>query len=89
MAPSPMGTMMVATPAPKARVPATTRPRERKPVAKYAGSITEMQHGASSATIPPRNDASSVVPNNSSPIRRPFPAGHRPRRPRKPMQLRT
>ena len=35
------------------------------PVAKYAGSITDTQHGASSATTPPRNDVSSAVPNKT------------------------
>jgi len=34
-------------------------------VAKYAGSITEMQHGARRATTPPRN-AVITAPDNSS-----------------------
>lgn len=67
VAPSPMGRIKVATPAPNTTVAGTTPPRCRKPVARYAGSITDTQHGASSATVPPRNEASSVVPTSSSP----------------------
>src|SRR5229473_1359248 len=56
-APRAMGMMMVATPSPKMNVMATSARRWRKVVARYAGSITEMQHGAKSATTPATNAA--------------------------------
>ena len=52
---------------PAANTPAATAipVRRENPVAKNAGSITDTQHGASSATTPPRNDVSSAVPNKT------------------------
>lgn len=57
--------MMVAMPAANTSVIAASWVRRWKLVAKYAGSITEIQHGASRATTPPRN-AVITVPDNSS-----------------------
>ncbi len=54
--------MTVATPAPKRNVIATRRRRFWKAVAKYPGSITEMQHGANSATEPAITAATSDPP---------------------------
>lgn len=57
--------MSVATPAANIPVAATIPARRPNPVARYAGSITDTQHGASSATTPPRNETSSAVPNST------------------------
>ena len=68
LAPSAIGRITVATPAANTQVMATIPRLVRKVEAKYAGSITDTQHGARSATTPPRNEASSVVDINRSSI---------------------
>lgn len=60
-APSPIGTITVATPAANTTVPATTPAGRRNTVARYAGSITDTQHGASSATTPANAEVSSAL----------------------------
>ena len=54
--------MTVATPAKKMAVIATSTERLRKELAKYAGSMTEMQHGANSATTPATKAAKADPP---------------------------
>src|SRR4051812_4592098 len=66
LAPSAIGRITVPSPAAKTSVIPTIRARRWKVEAKYAGSITDTQQGASSATPPPRNDAKIVVDNNNS-----------------------
>lgn len=56
-----MGRMIVATPAAKTKVIPRMRLRRWKPLAKYAGSMTDTQHGASSATTPPKKAAITVL----------------------------
>jgi hypothetical protein len=57
-----------ADPPPKTSVAGNTTPRWRNPVARYAGSITDTQHGAGNATTPPGNDTNGVLPTSKSPI---------------------
>jgi hypothetical protein len=53
--------MIVPTPAAKTRVMPRIWLRRRKLDAKKAGSMTDTQHGAIKAAMPPRNDARIVV----------------------------
>src|SRR5207245_9323498 len=54
--------MISPSPAAKTKVIATSARLVAKLLAKYAGSITEMQQGANSATVPARNEASTAPP---------------------------
>ena len=66
--PRPMGRITVPTPRANTSVMATMCVLLRTLEAKYACSITEAQHGADSATMPPRKDARSVVEKRTSPM---------------------
>jgi hypothetical protein len=65
-APRAIGRMTVPTPRAKTNVIDTSARRRWKLEAKYAGSITEMQHGAKSATAPARKLVRSVPPTSRS-----------------------
>jgi len=69
-APSPIGRITVPTPMAKTSVIARMRERRAKVAEKYAGNITETQHGASRATTPPKN-AVKIVPLSTSSRMRP------------------
>jgi hypothetical protein len=64
-APAARGRIIVATPAAKMKVIAMSPRRRCTPVARYAGSMTDTQHGAKSATMPPRKAATTEVLNKS------------------------
>src|SRR6266566_2024362 len=57
-----MGRMIVATPAAKRNVMATSLGRFWKELAKLAGSMNEMQQGANSASIPATTAAMTEPP---------------------------
>jgi len=57
-----MGRMTVATPAANRKVIATSFRRFWNELAKYAGSITEMQHGANRAMDPATTAATTEPP---------------------------
>lgn len=65
-APKAIGRMITAMPSANTSVIAASERRRWKLVAKYARSITEMQHGAKRATTPPRKAAITVVPKRIS-----------------------
>ncbi len=78
-APRPTGRITVAIPAANTSVMPTSCTRRWKLVAKYAGSSTEMQHGASSATSPPRKAVITVPDTSRWPTRRNSPQSVRHR----------
>jgi len=60
LAPRAIGRITVPTSAAKTNVRPTICRGRRRPLAKYAGSITDTQHGASRATIPAMNEVSTI-----------------------------